>query len=175
MSTIKRMNQKQGSARQVAMRFGRPPKRLAGEVDARVIDAARKIFLERAFEGASIGDISQAARSGKRTIYARFRNKRELFTAVVTHDSTSRISQFASEAPIGPTIEERLTGAGILMLRSALEDERIALMRLAIAEMQRFSDLSSTISRTPISSLSTSRHGCLATLRRETNSRRCRP
>jgi AcrR family transcriptional regulator len=60
------------------VRFGRPPKELAGEVDERVLDAARKIFLERGFEGASIDEIAEAARSGKQTIYARFRNKREL-------------------------------------------------------------------------------------------------
>ena len=63
-------------AKRAAVRFGRPPKELAGEVDARILDAARKIFLERGFEGASIDEIAEVARSGKPTIYARFRDKR---------------------------------------------------------------------------------------------------
>lgn len=139
---------KRGSGRRAAVRFGRPPKELAGEVDERVLEAARRIFLERGFEGASIDEIAQAARSGKQTIYARFRNKRELFTAVVTRDVASRIAQSGSAVPSGATIEERLVSAGTFMLQGALAPERIGLMRLAIAETQRFPDLASTVIRT---------------------------
>jgi AcrR family transcriptional regulator len=105
------------------MRFGRPPKELAGEVDARILDAARKIFLERGFEGASIDEIAEVARSGKPTIYARFRDKRALFTAVVTRDILSRITEFKSEVPTGATIEERLTSAAITLLHWGFDSE----------------------------------------------------
>src|ERR1700752_4052249 len=84
-------------AKRAAARVGRPPKELAGEVDARILDAARKIFLERGFEGASIDEIAEAARSGKPTIYARFRDKRALFIAMVTRDIVARIEQFKGE------------------------------------------------------------------------------
>ena len=47
-------------AKRAAVRCGRPPKELAGEVDARILDAARKVFLERGFEGASIDEIVKA-------------------------------------------------------------------------------------------------------------------
>src|ERR1700756_3648563 len=109
-SAAETSSRKRGSAKQAAVRFGRPPKELAGEVDERVLDAARDIFLKRGFEGASIDEIAQAARSGKQTIYARFRNKRELFTVVVTRD-VLRIREFKTAVPTGTTIEERLTGA----------------------------------------------------------------
>src|ERR1700681_1314312 len=135
-------------AKGAAVRFGRPPKELAGEVDARILDAARKIFLERGFEGASIDEIAQVARSGKPTIYARFRDKRALFTEVVTRDILSRITEFKSEVPTGATIEERLTSAASTLLHWGLDSERIALMRLAVAEARRFPDLASTVSRT---------------------------
>jgi AcrR family transcriptional regulator len=147
-SAAKTSTRKRGSAGRAAVRFGRPPKELAGEVEQRVLDAARKTFLERGFAGASIDEIAQAARSGKQTIYARFRNKRELFTAVVTRDVASRIAQAGSAVPSGGTIEERLVSAGSFMLRSALEPDRIGLMRLAIAETHRFPDLASTVIRT---------------------------
>ena len=64
------------NAKRAAVRFGRPPKELAGQVNARILDAACKVFLERGFEGASIDEIAEVARSGKPTIYARFRDKR---------------------------------------------------------------------------------------------------
>src|SRR5580693_4405905 len=92
-------------AKRAAVRFGRPPKELAGDVDTRILDAARKVFLERGFEGASIDEIAEVARSGKPTIYGRFRDKWVLFTAVVRRDILSRISQFKAEAPTGATVE----------------------------------------------------------------------
>src|SRR5580700_6095881 len=134
-------------ASRAAVRFGRPPKELAGEVDERILDAARKIFVERGFEGASIDEIAAAARAGKPTIYARLGDKRALFTAVVTRDVLCRIAQFNNETPTGGTVEESLTQAGTTLLHWTLEDERMALMRLAIAETQRFPDLASSVSR----------------------------
>jgi AcrR family transcriptional regulator len=133
-------------AKRAAVRFGRPPKELAGEVDARILDAARKIFLELGFEGASIDEIAEVARSGKPTIYARYRDKRALFTEVVTRDILSRITEFKSEVLTGATIEERLTSAAITLVHWGFD--RIALMRLAVAEARRFPDLASNVSRT---------------------------
>src|ERR1700741_1787326 len=124
-------------AKRATGRFGRPPKGLAGEGGERILDAARKVFLERGFEGASIDEIAEVARSGKPTIYARFRDKRALFTAVVTRDILSRITEFKSEVPTGATIEERLTSAAITLLHWGFDSDRIALMRLAVAEARR--------------------------------------
>jgi AcrR family transcriptional regulator len=135
-------------AKRAAVRFGRPPKELAGEVDARILDAARKVFLERGFEGASIEEIAEVARSGKPTIYARFRDKRALFTAVVTRDILVRITEFKSEVPTGTTIEERLTSAASTLVHWGLNSDRIGLLRMAVAEARRFPDLASTVSRT---------------------------
>jgi AcrR family transcriptional regulator len=147
-SAAKAATPKKGSARRATVRIGRPPKELAGEVDERVLDAARKTFLARGFEGASIDEIAEAARSGKQTIYARFRSKRELFTAVVLRDVASKMAQAGSAVPGGATIEERLVSAGTFLLHTTLENERMGLMRLAIAEAHRFPDLASTVSRT---------------------------
>jgi AcrR family transcriptional regulator len=117
-------------AKRAAVRFGRPPKELAGEVEA------------------SIDEIAEVARSGKPTIYGRFRDKGALFTAVMRRDILSRISQFKAEAPTGATVEERLTSAATTLMHWGLDGDRIALMRLAIAEARRFPDLASTVSRT---------------------------
>src|SRR5713226_1399374 len=88
-------------AKRAAVRFGRPPKELAGEVDARILDAARKVFLERGFEGASIDEIAGVARSGKPTIYARFRDKKALFTAAVTRYVVAKENRLVNFSPSG--------------------------------------------------------------------------
>jgi AcrR family transcriptional regulator len=136
------------SAPRAAVRLGRPPKQLEGEVEERILDAARKLFLQRGFEGTSVDEIAVAARSGKPTIYARVGDKRALFIAVVMRDVISKITQFNSEVPTGGTIEERLTQLATALLHWVLDDEKMALMRLAIAEVNRFPDLASTVSRT---------------------------
>jgi AcrR family transcriptional regulator len=136
-----------GLAMRDTVRYGRPPKEFAGEVEERILDAAREVFLKHGFGGASIDEIAAVARSAKTTIYARFPNKRALFTAVVTRDIVSRISQFKIEVPTGATIEERFESAGVALLRWTLVNERFRLMRLAIAEAHRFPDLATTVSR----------------------------
>jgi len=134
------------STKRAEVRFGRPPKELAGEVEERILDAARKVFVQHGFEGASIDEIARAARSGKPTIYARFTDKRALFTAVM-RDIVARIEQFKGDIPAVGSIEERLVGAGLAVLRWILDSDRVGLMRLAIAEVHRFPDLASSVSR----------------------------
>ena len=136
------------SSARAAVRLGRPPKELEGEVEERILNAARQVFLENGFEGSSIDEIAVAARSGKPTIYARVGDKRALFTAVVMRDVVSRIAEFKSNVPASGTIEERLARVAIAMLKWTLDSERMALLRLAIAEVNRFPELASKVSRT---------------------------
>jgi AcrR family transcriptional regulator len=134
-----------GSARRAAVRFGRPPKGLAGAVEERILEAARKVFLERGFEGASIEEIAEAARSGKPTIYARFPGKEALFTAVVTQSVAANIARIQASTPTGATIEERLAHLGAAILQWILVSDAIGLMRVAIAEARRFPGLASSV------------------------------
>ena len=133
------------SAARAARRCGRPRRELAGEVDERILEAARKVFLERGFEGASVEDIAEAARSGKPTIYARYPNKRALFAAAYNSAFTAKNARLASHTPAGRTLEERLTNLGEALLREVLTGEWIGLIRLAIAEARRFPDLGSSV------------------------------
>src|SRR5258707_6481697 len=81
---------------------------LAGEVEERILEAARKVFLDRGFEGASIEEIAGVARSGKPTIYARFRDKKAPFTAAVTGYGIAKQGQFENYSPSGTPIGQRL-------------------------------------------------------------------
>src|SRR5262245_54365621 len=124
-----------------AARLGRPPRERAGEVEARILEAARRAFLERGLAGASIDEIASLARSGKPTIYARFPSKEALFAAVVMRNADANIARFESHVPTGATIEERLASVGAAVLRWVLVSDTVGLMRLCIAEARRFPDL----------------------------------
>ena len=135
------------SARRAIVRFGRPPKERAGEVEERILDAARKVFLERGFEGASIEEIAEAARSGKPTIYARFPGKEALFTAVVMQSVAANVERLKAYTPTGATIEQRLESVAVTVLEWILLSDSIGLMRVAIAEAPRFPDLARSVYR----------------------------
>jgi AcrR family transcriptional regulator len=62
---------------------GRPPKDLAGDVKARILDAAQRVFLKRGYQSASLDEIAETAPASKPTIYAHFDGKEALFEAVV--------------------------------------------------------------------------------------------
>jgi AcrR family transcriptional regulator len=149
MSDLKEKPVRRKAQARTAVRLGRPPKEREGEVEARILDAARSVFLAHGFEGSSVDEIAAAARAGKPTIYARVGDKRALFTAVVMRDVVDRITQFKSRVPAeGGTIEERLARVATALLQWMLESERMALLRLAVAEVNRFPELASQVSRT---------------------------
>jgi AcrR family transcriptional regulator len=128
-------------------RSGRPPRALAGEVEERILDAARKVFLERGFEGASVDEIAVVARAGKPTIYARFPGKEALFAAVMARRVSEKASFFESISPTGATLEARLASIGTAILRNVLVAETVGLCRAAIAEARRFPDLAASVHR----------------------------
>jgi AcrR family transcriptional regulator len=136
--------EKRSSGRRTG-RIGRPRRELAGEVDERILNAARRAFIKRGLAGASIDEIANIARAGKPTIYARFPNKVALFTAVVMRNVATVTGRFEGHVPAGATIEERLTNLGATMLEWALAGDTIDLMRVAISEAQRFPDLASSV------------------------------
>jgi AcrR family transcriptional regulator len=131
--------------RRRAVRAGRPPRELAGEVEARILDAARRIFLERGLAGASMDEIARLARAGKPTIYARFPSKEALFTAVVMQSVAANIARFEALTPTGATIEERFESVAVTILQWVMVSDAIRLMRVAIAEAHRFPDLASSV------------------------------
>jgi AcrR family transcriptional regulator len=128
-------------------RAGRPPRELAGEVDARILDAAHRVFFQRGLAGASMDEIASRAGAGKPTIYTRFPNKEALFTAVMMRDVEARLARYQTYSIAGASVEERLVNLGCALLKWVLVSDTIGLARLAVAEAQRFPKLAGSVSR----------------------------
>jgi len=137
------MSRQQLAERRV--RAGRPPKELAGEVDTRILEAARAVFLERGLTGASIDEIAARAGAGKPTIYARFPGKEALFAAVVMREVETKVARIESQIHAEGSLEMRLRGMAVGVLDRALQSETIDLMRLSVSEARRFPDLASSV------------------------------
>ena len=124
-------------------RVGRPPKALAGNIEERILDAARGVFLERGFDGTSIDEIAERAPASKPTIYARYSGKPALFAAVVAR-AVNELMSFDSYATPAGTVQEKLVGLAIAIVDRALK-ESLGLLRVTIGEAYRFPDLSCQI------------------------------
>jgi AcrR family transcriptional regulator len=124
-----------------AGRVGRPPRERAGEVDARILDAARRVFLQRGLAGASIDEIANVARAGKPTIYARYPGKEALFAAVAMSNVAATAAQFEGHVLTGSTLDERLAKLGVALMHWVLAGDIVAVMRLGISEARRLPDL----------------------------------
>lgn len=136
---------RQAGAGRSVVRYGRPPRELAGRVEERILDAAGGVFLERGFQGASVDEIAEAASAGKPTIYARFPSKQALFTAVIER-LVRRNTSLDAFACAGGSIEARLDALAALILSRVLTPETIGLIRVSVAEARRFPDLAISVS-----------------------------
>lgn len=121
-------------------RPGRPPKDLAGDVRARILDAAQRVFLARGYQSASLDEIAEAAPASKPTIYAHFPGKEALFEAVVGR-VIEGLTNFEGFEPKGRSVQDRLASLGIEVVERFIE-ETIGVTRATIAEADRFPALS---------------------------------
>jgi AcrR family transcriptional regulator len=121
-------------------RLGRPPKDMAGDVKARILDAAERVFLKRGYQSASLDEIAQVAPASKPTIYAHFPGKEALFEAVVAR-VLDGLTNFEGFEPKGRTVQDKLKSLGTEVVERFIE-ETVGITRATIAEADRFPALS---------------------------------
>lgn len=109
-----------------------------------IVDAAREQFLERGYVGASMDAVAAAAQVSKQTVYKHFRDKRSLFTELLTADMASAddsVDSLGRAVPQTQDLEEDLTAFARAYLRSVMQPNLIRLRRLVIGEAERFPEL----------------------------------
>jgi TetR/AcrR family transcriptional regulator, mexJK operon transcriptional repressor len=128
-------------------RGGRPTKSAAIQRDLRLIEVATRLFLERGFEATSIDAVAEAARVSKPTVYARYRDKRGLFEAVLRREISRWLSPLSTAAemqfskPSGVSVEHCLLELGRQMLVMVSGPEPGALSRIVAAQATNFPEL----------------------------------
>jgi len=127
-------------------RPGRPPSKLAGDVDRRILNAATSLFLKLGFDATSCEQVVELAGAGKASLYARYASKEELFAAVV-RDNVERTLAPSADVPFDLSLAERLRTVGLSILAHALQPDVVALMRVVLATAQRMPDLAQLADR----------------------------
>lgn len=109
-----------------------------------IVDAATAAFLDRGFDAVSMDDIAAAAGVSKRTVYAHFTDKAQLFIDVVT-DTVSAVSDpvhaEARRVADSGDLAADLRDLARRQLQGVMTPRLIALRRLVIAEAVRFPQL----------------------------------
>ena len=121
-------------------RLGRPRADQAGQVEGRILNAAEQFFLQQGYARTTLEQIAAAARIGNTTLYKRYRNKEELFTAVLQRSVDTAINRLSVAIGQG-TACQRLREVGIAMGQSALTRDVIAIMRISAAEAETFPNI----------------------------------
>lgn len=74
----------------------------------RLLDVARQLFAKKGVENTTMNDIAEVSGKGRRTIYTYFRNKREIFNALVHEESEKMMQQLTDLLTLDADPEEKL-------------------------------------------------------------------
>ncbi len=113
-------------------RGGRPPANQAESRREALLDAATIVFLESGFAGAKMTSIARKAGASMETLYARYPNKYELFTALLARKASGLLDVIG---PLDPNVEPRdeLARYGLELLSMVAMPDTQQLHRIVIA------------------------------------------
>ncbi len=126
---------------------GRPTREEAERRDARLVAVATQLFMEHGFDATSIDAVAQAAGVSKPTLYARYRDKRALFTAVLEERIRDWLAPLSAAAEAQGATGEGRDAATVLdelsrtLLARAQAPGAAALNRCIVAQALHFPDL----------------------------------
>lgn len=121
----------------VTIRRGRPTQAEAKELQEKLRDAAVATFLEHGYDAATMEAIAQAAGITKRTLYARYPDKRAVFLDVIPWALTRTVARENPEVD-GEDLPTVLLAIGRGALQHALDPDTIRLHRIAMDVSARF-------------------------------------
>ena len=122
-------------------RGGRPSREAAARLESLILDAATELFLTQGYGAVSIEALASRLRISKRTFYSRFRDKADLFKAVVSRLIDRWRASFEAHLVATTSFEDTLRKAAEQLLAVTMTPEALALYRIILAEARRFPEL----------------------------------
>jgi len=102
-----------------------------------ILDGARTVFRILGFDAASMGEIAKAAGVSKGTLYVYFKDKDELFQAIVEKECVFQAEGVFDFDVADPDIAGVLTRMGIAYVKVLCVPERLSTLRAVIAIADR--------------------------------------
>ena len=82
---------------------------MASKTREKLIESAQQLFIRKGVENTTIGDIANASDKGRRTIYTYFKDKKEIYSAVIERESDKMVSEITNATSNCDTASEKLT------------------------------------------------------------------
>ncbi len=119
---------------------------LQGETDdgakrRQILDGARAVFLAQGFDAASMGEIARAAGVSKGTLYVYFKNKEELFEAIVHGECEIQAEGLFNLDPADRDVGAVLTRVGTGFVRFLCQPGKLSPLRTVIAIAERMPEI----------------------------------
>ncbi len=73
-----------------------------------LIDVARQLFAREGVENTTMNDIAKASKKGRRTLYTYFKNKNEIYLAVIETELTHLVDKLRRVIPMTMPADEKL-------------------------------------------------------------------
>jgi AcrR family transcriptional regulator len=105
-----------------------------------IVDGAREIFFARGFDAASMGDIAKAAGVSKGTLYVYFKNKEELFSAIVEAECCTH-AESVFKLDDNDDVEATLTHVGVEFVNFLCRPEKASSIRIVSAIAERMPEI----------------------------------
>lgn len=120
---------------------------MASKTRDKLIEVARQLFAHKGVAHTTMNDIASASSKGRRTIYTYFRNKKEIYDAVLEQESERLVNSLREVVAMDAPVDKRLrlfmrlryerymmtSGSATLKSRISFDSRRIAKIRLLAA------------------------------------------
>jgi AcrR family transcriptional regulator len=106
-----------------------------------IVEGARQVFLARGFDAASMADIAKAAGVSKGTLYVYFKDKEELFSAIVKMECSVQAEGIFNLDHNDPDVAGVLTRLGIAYIGFLCTPAKASALRTVIAIADRMPSL----------------------------------
>jgi len=111
----------------------------------KLLEAARRVFLERGFEGATLDAVIARAGGSRATLYEQFGDKEGLFAAIIAEVCDDIQAPIAGGIGSDRDPGTALQAFALRFLMRLMEPESLALYRLVVAESRRFPKLGAQV------------------------------
>jgi AcrR family transcriptional regulator len=108
-----------------------------------ILDGASSVFIQMGFDAASMNDITREAGVSKGTLYVYFKNKEDLFAAIIERQKLRIFGKLQEILERNLPVAEALHDFGVLFVTHLLSDKTIRGMRMVIGVIDRMPGLAS--------------------------------
>ena len=106
-----------------------------------ILETAGRLFLENGFQSVSMDQIAATVPVSKPTLYAHFRDKKDLFLACIEGKCAKALSFLKNDIEQGVSVDRTLEAFGNHFLELLLSKEALQFHRLVLGESESFPEM----------------------------------